>query len=163
MTGLSFRVIGNPAPKGSKSAFVNSAGRAQLLEGRTAGQRTKLGAWKAAVHYAATAAAATSGFYASRNGWAPIAEPVKVSITFWMPRPKTGPNAKPSTLWHIATPDVDKLLRSTLDAVVAANVLADDRFCAVVTCSKRYVDGDAEPGASVVIRPLNNRSEDDDL
>jgi len=156
MNGLSFRVHGNPAPKGSKSAFVNSAGRAQLLEGRTAGQRSKLGAWKAAVTYAAVNAARASRLYAIR-------EPVKVTVTFWMPRPKTGPNSKPAVLWHSSTPDVDKLLRSTLDAIVAADVLADDRYCSVVTASKRYCDGHQEPGASIVIRPLATQPEDGDL
>ena len=157
MNGLSFRVHGNPAPKGSKSAFVNSAGRAQLLEGRTAGQRSKLGAWKAAVTYAAVNAAHAFGLTT-------IAEPVKVTVTFWMPRPKTGPNSKPAVLWHSSTPDVDKLLRSTLDAIVAAGtVLADDRYCSVVTASKRYCDGQQEPGASIVIRPLATQPEDGDL
>lgn len=144
---LSVRVIGNPAPQGSKSAFVDATGRARLLEGRTTGQRTKHGAWRAAVFAA----------FIEQYGPAstPIAEPVAVTVVFWMPRPRTGPNSKPSVILHAVNPDLDKLCRSTLDAIVSSGHLADDRYIVRLSAMKRYAD-ERPPGASIIVRPVGH-------
>ena len=107
-----FTVIGQPAPQGSKVAFVNKhTGKAQMIESSKVG----VDAWRSDVKSAA--------IEAFRNG--PIVGPVEVSIIFNQARPKahhgTGRNADilkaSAPEFPTNRPDVDKLVRSTLDAI----------------------------------------------
>jgi crossover junction endodeoxyribonuclease RusA len=41
--------------------------------------------------------------------------PIGIHVTFWMPRPKSEPKTRRT--WPDRRPDIDKLLRSTLDAL----------------------------------------------
>ncbi|NBQ37506.1 MAG: RusA family crossover junction endodeoxyribonuclease [Synechococcus sp.] len=135
-----FRVYGTPAPQGSKSAFVRG-GRAVLVE-----QSKKVKPWRAAVRDAAVQA-----------GLTPTVEPVAARITFVMPRPKAHfgskagqPYLKPSApVFVTTTPDLDKLIRSTLDGLTESGVIGDDRQVVVLHSQKRYAQPGEAPGALV--------------
>lgn len=143
MTGITVTVHGRPAPQGSKRAFVQG-GRAVIVDDST---NTK--PWRAAVH--------TAIVDALPHGWEPLRGPITVDIAFAMPRPKThyttSGGLKPTApTWVPTTPDLDKLLRSSLDAIVTSGAIADDRLIAVIRASKTYAA--ASPGASITITPI---------
>ncbi|AJR18463.1 RusA family crossover junction endodeoxyribonuclease [Pimelobacter simplex] len=146
MTTLTIHAVGTPAPAGSKRAFVVN-GRARMVE-----SSSKVRPWWQAV------AGATQE--ALPDGWTPIAGPVRVSIEFFLARPRyhygTGKNAsrlKPTAPSYAdKKPDTDKLERTVLDALKAAGVYLDD--CQVVDLHgvKRYAD--AATGARIAVTPL---------
>lgn len=135
---IRFDVLGLPAPQGSKSAVV-VAGRARVIEGRRSSGRERHKSWRTAV---AEAAAAET----ERRG-GPIAEPVAVTVTFRMPPPKSDPYRTR----HATKPDIDKLLRSVLDALVVARLLADDALVWDARARKVYARGAESVGATVEI------------
>lgn len=130
---ISTFVVGDPAPQGSK----RHVGRGILVE---SSQRVK--PWRADVREALRAAA-------------PISGPVAISFVFYFARPAshygTGRNAGVLKVGAPARPtsrrlgDVDKLCRSTLDAITSAGVIADDDEVVELFASKRYVDEASDP------------------
>lgn len=151
------RVPGTPAPQGSKSPFVvwpkgsakcptcgNRFGRprAVITEGKAdSPQRRKLTAWRSAV----TAAAHDAGC-----GAAPLAGPVRVRVIFYLERPKS----YPAWRWLPWTkPDLDKLCRSTLDALTAGHVFGDDAQVVELAARKVYALG-RPTGALIRVEPL---------
>lgn len=146
---LYVEVDGLPAPQGSKRAYV-VGGRARLAE-----SSSKVKPWRADVRTAAIAALEA----ADRTEHLP--GPLRVIVTFVLPRPRyhfgTGANAhllKPKAP-HLVDkrPDLDKLLRSTLDGLGEAGVWHDDAQVAVVLATKRYAR--QRPGAQIVIDQLD--------
>jgi Holliday junction resolvase RusA-like endonuclease len=141
-------VAGRPAPQGSK----RHVGGGRLVESSAA-----VGPWRDAVR-AATAATILA------TGWEVATGPVRLSAVYTMPRPpghyRTGRNAhllRDTAPAHPATrPDLDKLLRSTLDALVDAGALADDARVVDVSAVKAYPAGHLDaldtPGAVLVLR-----------
>lgn len=134
---IGVRVLGLPAPQGSK----RHVGRGILVESSKA-----VGPWREAVVGAC-----------QRNGIAEkrIDDPVVVRMTFWLPRPKSHrkPNGElraNAPLVPGGKPDVDKLQRSTLDALVQAAVITDDARVVTIQARKRYADTNA-PGALIWI------------
>lgn len=150
MTGLEFEVFAAPAPQGSKRAFVRG-GRANIVE-----VSKKVGPWRDSVVAACRQALLDSG-----NGM--ITGPVAVGIQFWMPRPANRP--KTMRVFPTTPPDIDKLVRSTLDALVNAGAIEDDSFVVNLFTSKRYSVsealakihrvGDRPPGALIEILPVH--------
>jgi Holliday junction resolvase RusA-like endonuclease len=135
---LEIHIVGVPAPQGSKSAFTNKyTGKAQMKESSA----KTLAPWRQDVKTAAIDAIAASGYM-------PPSETVGVSmhVTFLLARPKghfrTGRNAHllrdGAPLRPTTRPDVDKLLRSTLDALKVAGVYRDDSHVVTVTGRKVY-------------------------
>ncbi|MFE6362915.1 RusA family crossover junction endodeoxyribonuclease [Streptomyces sp. NPDC057806] len=149
---LSLTVYGTPGPQGSKTR--NAAGA--MYE-----SSAKVKPWREAVKTAALDALHHD------DGWTALACPVWLELQFTLARPKhhfgTGRNAgrlKPSAP-HFPTskPDLDKLVRSTQDALKDAGVLADDSAVAHLSASKTYVLwGDAlrTPGAVIKVWRLND-------
>lgn len=158
---LDIHVTGIPQPQGSKKGFV--AGERTIVKGRPAvinaravvvdDNKEKLRTWrddvKAGAQEAILAREGTGDCFATISG------PVGLDVTFLMQRPKghygTGRNAgilkdsapkRPTTM-----PDVDKLLRSTLDALKAVAVYQDDAQVVTVTGRKVYATG--APGAHI--------------
>lgn len=141
---IEFTVIGTPAPQGSK----RHVGRGILIE-----SSKKVKPWREAVKHAA---------YEARAGRAPFDGPLHVGVDFYLTRPRshyrTGKNAallRASAPPYPATkPDLDKLLRSTLDALGEAGIYTDDARVVSVTMNKHYADptiGLDVPGARIVI------------
>lgn len=139
---LSFRVYGMPAPQGSK----RHVGDGVMVE---SSKRVK--PWRQDVKHAALDAI-------SGRGWQQPAGAVWVAITFRLPRPKghygTGRNAgliKDSAPRRPAVrPDIDKLVRSTLDALTESGAVRDDAQVVSLSTSKFYADGE-QPGATVEV------------
>jgi Holliday junction resolvase RusA-like endonuclease len=125
---VSFTVRGVPVPQGSKRALVHrSTGRAVVIE--QGGQRHK--DWRADVKAAAAAAWA-----ADRNcPCHPMQGPVGVSICFTVPKPKSAPKTRRT--WPDKRPDLDKLVRTILDAITG-EVIADDAQVVQLLAGKSY-------------------------
>lgn len=147
MPDLTIAVRGIPTPGGSfRAALI--AGRAQLLVGGSDQQRTKLGRWRSQVDEAAKAA-----MMAQR--WHALEGPVACEVTFWVPKPKTLP-AWRWLPWTKSAGDVDKLVRSTLDALTEAGALLDDSRVVDLTARKRYAINNP-PGAGIRLSPVTER------
>lgn len=146
MAEVSFTVYGTPAPQGSKRAFV-AGGRAVVVDDN----KPRLRSWRQDVRKAALDASAQM----SR-------EPVDVSVTFFLARPKghygTGRNAgtlRGSAPNHPAVkPDLDKLLRSTLDGLKEGGAYHDDAQVVIVAGVKQYCRNGQPPGALITIREI---------
>ena len=135
---IQFEVLGTPAPKGSSRAIL-IAGRAVNVPGGSNVGRNKLRSWAREVGDAARAACGALRWPVYR------AEPVAVSIHFHLARPlghfgKRGlrPGAP---AFPITKPDVDKLVRGTLDALTG--ILFDDDSRVVALEVRKFY---AEPG-----------------
>lgn len=131
MRQLHVIVIGKPAPQGSKRNF----GKGRMVESSKA-----VKPWRESVKWAAIEAAGLPV--------QPFNGPVSVILKFLMPRPKSAPKriTKPTT-----KPDIDKLARSTLDALSDARIWRDDSQVVQMSASKHY-ETDMEPaGADIYV------------
>lgn len=138
-------VAGIPAPGGSKRGFPIKRANGTIGVAMTdaGGERTKR--WRECV----------SSQVAAVWQRAPLDEPIRLDVTFCMPRPKhhygTGRNADvlkaSATDWHTTKPDRTKLLRSTEDALTGI-VWRDDS--AIVDGSLRKIYGE-RPGAIIAV------------
>lgn len=144
MTLLIFQVRGTPGAQGSKRVF----GKGQFKE-----SSAKVAPWRMDVKAAAEAALlATDEWPHRHNG------PVHFTCTFMFPRPKshyrTGKLAgvlrddAPIYVTSQGKGDLDKLTRSTFDALTAAGVWADDSLAVTGRLSKVYGDS---PGAHLIL------------
>lgn len=128
-------VHGLPAPQGSKRALRNPhSGRIALVE-----SSKRVATWREDVRQAALAAFPDM----------PIATgPITIEIDFYLPRPKShfrsGANAHllrdKAPTRPIAKPDLDKLVRSTCDALTSAGVWADDSRVVTIQAAKWFAD-----------------------
>lgn len=125
---LEFFVAGNPAPQGSKRHVGNGV----MIE-----MSKKVKPWREDVRHAATEAADGRVFTG----------PVFVMLDFKLPQLSSDPHR-----WqHRTAPDLDKLVRSTLDAIVSAGVLKDDSLVYSLVADKHHARSDGRPGVTVVI------------
>lgn len=142
-----FTVHGDPAPQGSKRAFYNKkTQRVNVVED----QHSRVRSWRGAVAEAV------------RENVDEFPEPfegaVEVKLRFMLRRPKghfgTGRNkgmVKASAPEFPAVqPDVDKLARSTLDGLVEAGLLSDDKLIVSLRAEKRYTG--VHPHCDVTVR-----------
>lgn len=145
-------VYGHPAPQGSKRAFRNQhTGRIQQVE-----NSAKVAPWRQDVRNAIEKQAPDVRYDGA----------VAVRITFAFERPRshyrTGRNADllraGAPRWPTGrTNDVDKLARSTLDALTSSGVIVDDGQVIQLVATKVYVDGPTvldRPGAIIRIERL---------
>lgn len=136
MTTLEIVVHGIPAPQGSK----RHVGGGRMIESSKA-----VGPWREAVR------AETQ----RQHDGDPLDGPLRVSMVFALPRPRGHYGAagrlRPSApAWPAVKPDVDKLVRSTLDGLVAGGAIADDARVVALNVAKAYSGAGVTPG--VVIR-----------
>jgi Holliday junction resolvase RusA-like endonuclease len=149
MADLVVVVHGTPAPQGSK----RHVGGGRMVE-----QSPNLGPWRAVVTQAAVAAK-----YGTPH-WHPDPKAaLSLSATFTVARPashwRTGKHShllRPSApAWPVARPDIDKLIRSTMDALTDAGAMTDDARVVVVVAVKAYpgshVDALDSPGAVLTL------------
>jgi crossover junction endodeoxyribonuclease RusA len=149
---LLINVNGFPGAQGSR----RHVGHGVMVE-----SSKKVKPWRSDVKAAAEHA---TGQVAAFDPWTPYAGPVHASITFRFARPanhyRTGRNAH---LLRDAAPaypigrnlgDIDKLTRSTFDALTAAGVVVDDSLFARVVATKVWCAPGEVPGATIMVRPL---------
>lgn len=140
---LTFNVFGIPAPQGSK----NRGKHGSMYEANKG-----LAPWRAAVE----AAGVLARQRLKHPGWRET--PVAADVVFYMPRPKAHYRTGRYTYllrpdvphYCYAKPDVDKLLRSTFDALTRARVFDDDARVVIAYGIKLYAD-DRDPGAVITL------------
>lgn len=144
MTSTSLRVFGVPQPQGSKTAYVRG-GRAVITEGRNATSRSNFVAWRQAV---ATAARD----WLEANPWhGPYDDPCAVHIQFVLPKPKSAPKKR---RYPDRKPDLDKLTRAALDALVDGGLLADDARVVELSLVKVYAPEGVPTGCKITIHHM---------
>lgn len=144
------RVHGTPAPQGSK----RHVGGGRMVESSRA-----VGPWREAVRAetqkALIRAEEVDGIVISNEG----KPPVRAVLAFLLPRPKshygTGRNAgqvrKGAPAWPGVKPDLDKLVRATLDGLAAGGALADDCQVCEIDAAKIYARPGEAAGAVIEI------------
>lgn len=148
---ITFRVFGDPVPQGSK----RHVGHGVMVESGGA----RLTTWREDVKQAALRELALRDFLPRDD------KPLEVTITFSLKRPQSHfstAKSRPRTLkpsapsLHTQRPDVDKLLRSTLDALTASGAIPDDAVIAYVCATKTWCDVAEQPGAYITIVDLEH-------
>jgi Holliday junction resolvase RusA-like endonuclease len=88
---------------------------------------------------------------AKKHFESPFAWPVIVTMTFYMPRPKS----RRLDYWVSTTPDLDNLEKSVLDALneIAYN---DDRLVVAKSASKKYTNGN-KPRVEIIVTSIQNQ------
>ena len=132
--GLRFEVVGLPGAQGSK----RHVGRGVMVE-----SSKKVGPWREAVANAARSA---------HHGHQPFDGPLSLEVVFRLPATSSWKAADRARgwRWKDRTPDLDKLLRSTGDALTMAGVIADDALIVAVGACK--VETAGWTGAQIVVR-----------
>jgi crossover junction endodeoxyribonuclease RusA len=128
---IGFSVYGIPKAQGSVRAFKNIIVQGGSKEGRIA-----QASWRTLIVDAAR-----------RACFSPLEGPVYVSMTFYLPKPKSTPK---SVLWPGKKPDLDKLVRAAADAM-STIVYHDDSQIVHMMASKRYAFEKRTPGLDVVV------------
>lgn len=119
---LAISVYGIPAPQGSKCHVGN---------GRMIEASKKVGPWRQAVRESCFGQ--------------PLTGALAVELVFYMPRGVTVKRLRPST-----TPDIDKIIRCTLDGLTEGKAWKDDGQVVSIAAEQHYAD-DCRPGASILI------------
>jgi Holliday junction resolvase RusA-like endonuclease len=169
-TPLVIEVLGRPVPKGAVSAFVvpgksGKRARAVVVQGGSKARRSKMNEWSSAIQDAALVELGVVEAEAARFAGVPV----EVEITFRLGRPKshywTGKRAdvlRDDAPTHpIGTPDIDKLTRTALDALIGV-AFDDDSRVARLTATKIYADAGRE-GARISVAPVDEVSDGDHL
>ena len=146
---ISIRVHGTPAPQGSKRAFARPGGKPVVVEMSKA-----VGPWREAVR-----SETQDALEGSAGGW--DSWPVTVTVVFMLPRPathyRTGRNAHllkdSAPVRPVTRPDLDKLVRSTLDGLKSGGAYTDDSQVTDLIAAKIYCVNGQAPGAEITIEP----------
>lgn len=144
---LRFSVFGIPAPKGSATKGFNGSIRIRT---------DKVIAWESCVSHAAAVA------MQRLRAMKPVKCALRAHVVFRMPRPeghydpKTGGLRRDAPTHMSRMPDLDKLQRSTFDAMNKL-VYMDDGQISEIRARKRYVDIGEQPGADISIEAYGAR------
>ncbi|MEN9885676.1 MAG: Xanthomonas citri phage [Pseudomonadota bacterium] len=144
----SFVVLGLPAPQGSKRFVgVSASGKGLMVEASK-----KVAPWREVVHTTAQLIRARDGLRAPMDG------PLRARIVFTLPKPVAASKKRPA--WPLRSPDLDKLCRSTLDALTTSGLIADDaRIVEFARLAKVYPGEDPEalssPGARIEVELID--------
>ena len=140
MSTFEVDVIGLPAPKGSKTAFI-VGGRAIVTDKAPMNRaKDKLSPWKLAVTAAVQARIIALGHPS------PLDAPLAVRVQFWLPKPES---ASKRVLYPMRKPDLDKLARAALD-LCSKSVWTDDARIVSLTLEKRFANG-RPPGMTLAV------------
>ncbi len=147
---IRIRVIGTPAPQGSK----RHVGKGIMVE-----SSKKVRPWREAV-----ANAAVDQVPESLRG---MDGPLTLLVTFVMPRLGDSASRKRVAMGPIGPPDLSKLVRSTEDALTTAGIWRDDARVVWTLAEKRYAFPGEPTGAYICIdrkdvHPAVNREITDD-
>ncbi len=141
MADWTIRATGTPKGQPRPRAF-SRGGKARVFDPATAE------GWKAAVVVAGE----------RTKPYPPIEGPVKVSITFFMPRPRRLYRKKDPAgpMYHTSKPDRDNLEKAVLDALTEAGWWRDDCQVCAGEVKKLYHAKDDSPGATILIQELTD-------
>jgi crossover junction endodeoxyribonuclease RusA len=128
---ISFRVYGTPAAQGSVRAFHN-----RVVQGGSAERRARLGSWCADVTAAALGACERA-----------LEGPVSVYVRFVLTKGSSLPKRR---FWVHTRPDLDKLVRATLDGLTGV-CFGDDAQVVLLHAAKHYATPGEAPGAAVMV------------
>lgn len=136
MSGLRFEVIGLPGAQGSK----RHVGHGIMVE-----SSKKVAPWREAVANAARTA---------HHGHQPLDGPLSLTVVFRLPATSSWKAADRTRgwRWKDRTPDLDKLLRSTGDALTQAGVIADD--ARLVNITARKIETAGWTGAQIAVSTI---------
>lgn len=132
MTYIQLTVEGNPVPQGSFRHVGN---------GRIIAANPKLNTWRETIAWQV----------AQQTHHRLIDGSIRVDLVFTLPRPKSVPRGvreRPTV-----KPDLDKLIRSVLDAISLeryCQILLDDSYVTDIHAAKRYADF-TPPGVEIMI------------
>lgn len=144
MKKLMIRVEGKPAPVGSYMPRQRKDGRLFLLRANAQAAEQ----WRRAVVTAAKQAMRDAAWPAQTDD-----ANYTVSLSFLLPKPKTVKREQPTV-----KPDIDKLCRSTLDALTVSGAISDDARVTQLIACKTYAMAGEQPGAHIII--LDTKEED---
>jgi len=141
---ICLRVFGTPAPQGSK----RHVGGGRMIE-----VSKKVKPWRAAI----VDQAIRDGVSGTQ-----LDGPLMLRVTFYMQRPKFHSGAKgikaSAPPFPDRVPDLDKLLRSTCDALTDSQVIVDDARIVQIKARKVYADTELT-GALIYITHTTNEGE----
>lgn len=142
---IEIRVIGSPAPQGSKKFVGHHGGKGIMVESSKAVEP-----WRESVAWRAVEARTKMGLPAPA-----LRGPVTIEMIFTLPKPKSAPKRR---TYPDRKPDVDKVARATLDALVQAGTIEDDARVISLWARKVYPGEDADaldvPGAVIRIEEM---------
>lgn len=124
-------IPGIPTPQGSKKAFIINK-RAVLVDASVDNK-----GWRKTV----------TTHIENHKDYKQIKGAVNVSFIFSMPRAKS--NTKKQM---IQKPDIDKLIRSVMDALTDSAIIEDDCRVVSLTAQKKWAD-DLQPGVFIAVWP----------
>lgn len=139
---INFFVPGTPAPQGSKRYLGN---------GRMVESSKRVKPWRADIRTTALA-----------NFPQPLTGPIRLDLTFVMPRPKshygTGRNAgklkNSAPDCHTQKPDLDKLVRAVGDALTGVAYLDDSQIIVGAYMKRWACSTNDQPGVHITVVPL---------
>ena len=155
--GIEITVLGTPGPQGSK----------RLVRGRMIEASAKVKPWREDVRAAVTRAMdlrvcsdATSFIATQRMGVEgypfPMAGPLRVCLVFTLRKPDSAP--KRTRTWPAKKPDIDKLVRSTFDAITSAGLWKDDaqvvELVTVKTFPNEHPQALPVPGCRITVEAI---------
>lgn len=155
-TTIGFDVLGSPAPKGSSRAIL-VRGRAMLVPSSSDTNKRNRASWDVNVRDAARLAV---GWH--RPGPVFVGVPVAVTVTFRLSRPaghwsRKGGVKPSSPVYPASKPDLDKLVRSTLDSLTG--IVFDDDSRIVLTNARKIYAKPGEEGARLDVEALGEVQE----
>jgi crossover junction endodeoxyribonuclease RusA len=130
---MHLRVVGRPAPQGSK----RHVGKGIMVE-----SSKHVKPWRSDVRDAALKWREENGEPALLDG------PLEVSMLFVMARPKS----RKKDVYVTTAPDISKLIRSTEDALTGVVWTDDARVVRYVDTEKRYAVEDELPGLVLTVK-----------
>lgn len=131
MTTLTVVVPGVPQPQGSMKSYG---------PGRMTHSNPATLPWRASIIAHVRQAMENGGEW-------PIEGPVKLCVSFHLPRPKSAPKWR---LWPDKKPDLDRLVRACGDALTQSGCIRDDAQIVLISADKAY----GTPGMSLMLRAL---------
>lgn len=137
---LKIRIIGIPATAGSFVPRKRKNGSLYLL--RSGSQKHKK--WRQAAESTIRQTVDTWKWEVTQD------DQYSVSLSFLLPKPKSVTRDQPNV-----KPDIDKLCRSTLDALTVGKAIDDDARIIQLTASKTYAAGSEQPGCYITVNKIN--------
>ncbi|MCI3246494.1 RusA family crossover junction endodeoxyribonuclease [Streptomyces spinosisporus] len=136
-----------PAPQGSKKHIGN---------GRMIEHSKRVKPWRDVVHEAAKAA--MNDRWLAGRGEEILDGPLSVEVVFTVRKPASAPKRRVTWPTTRDSGDIDKLLRSTFDALTTSDAIADDSRVVEVTARKVFpgegLDALDAPGAVIRVWKL---------